>query len=151
MAGEVCVERVEERVLAAVRDTVPQASIGDVIRRGLGSVWPLIREQGVRFGHNIFVYRDVGGGLLEVTAGVEIFGPFEERGEVRRTATPAGDAITTAHFGDYAAMRPAYERLARWCHENGRTPSGTNWEIYGDPDEDPAKTRTDIYFLLLAR
>ena len=24
----------------------------------------------------------------------------------------------------------------------------TNWEVYGDPAEDPAQTRTDIYFLL---
>ncbi len=23
-----------------------------------------------------------------------------------------------------------------------------NWEVYGDPAEDPAQTRTDIYFLL---
>ncbi|HET9052147.1 MAG TPA: GyrI-like domain-containing protein [Candidatus Dormibacteraeota bacterium] len=148
MAEDVRLERVEARVLAALTDTVPEARIGEVIRRGLAAVWPLVREQGVRFGHNVFVYRDVGGGNLEVSIGVEVLGAFEERGEVRLTSTPSGEAITTAHFGDYSAMQPAYERLGRWCTENGRTPSGTSWEIYGDPEEDPAKTRTDITFLL---
>jgi hypothetical protein len=23
-----------------------------------------------------------------------------------------------------------------------------NWEVYGDPAEDPTQTRTDVYFLL---
>lgn len=109
----------------------------------------------MRFGHNVFVYHDVGGGLLEVIVGVEVLGPFEERGEVRLTSTPAGEAITTAHFGDYSAMQPAYEALGRWCADNGRERSGTSWEIYGDPAgdpaDDPARTRTDIYFLLAAR
>jgi hypothetical protein len=27
-------------------------------------------------------------------------------------------------------------------------PSGTNWEVYGDWDDDPARRRTDVYFLL---
>ena len=34
-------------------------------------------------------------------------------------------------------MRLAHGRLAR-----------VNWEVYGDWDDDPAKRRTDIYFLL---
>lgn len=31
---------------------------------------------------------------------------------------------------------------------NGRRPAGVSWEVYGDPAEAPAQTRTDIYFLL---
>ena len=38
--------------------------------------------------------------------------------------------------------------LAAYCASNGRRPAGVNWEVYGDPAEDPAQTRTDIYFLL---
>ena len=29
-----------------------------------------------------------------------------------------------------------------------REPAGVNWEVYGDWDDDPAKRRTDVYFLL---
>jgi effector-binding domain-containing protein len=55
---------------------------------------------------------------------------------------------TTAHFGDYAKMAPAYAALEQWWTRNGRRPAGVSWEVYGDWDDDPAKVRTDIYFLL---
>lgn len=38
--------------------------------------------------------------------------------------------------------------LEQWCARNGREPAGVNWEIYGDWEDDPAKRRTDVYFLL---
>jgi effector-binding domain-containing protein len=55
---------------------------------------------------------------------------------------------TTAHFGDYAQMAGAYAALEQWWTGNGRRPAGVSWEVYGDWDDDPAKVRTDIYFLL---
>ena len=54
----------------------------------------------------------------------------------------------TGHFGDYAQMAPAYAALEQWWTRNGRRPAGVSWEVYGDWDDDPAKVRTDIYFLL---
>ena len=44
--------------------------------------------------------------------------------------------------------RRGAEATEQWCSENGRRPAGVNWEVYGDWDDDPAKRRTDIYFLL---
>ena len=40
-------------------------------------------------------------------------------------------------------MAPVYQALEQWCASKGR-PAGVNWEVYGDPAEDPAQTRTDI-------
>ena len=57
---------------------------------------------------------------------------------------------TTAHYGEYSHMAGAYAALEQWCQDNGRRPAGVNWEVYGDWDDDPAKRRTDIYFLLEA-
>jgi len=45
-------------------------------------------------------------------------------------------------------VRSLDQALGQWCASNGRRPAGVNWEVYGDPAEDPARTRTDIYFLL---
>jgi effector-binding domain-containing protein len=56
---------------------------------------------------------------------------------------------TTAHFGEYSEMAPAYAALERWCEDNRRPPAGVNWEVYDDWDDDPVKRRTDICSLLL--
>jgi len=34
------------------------------------------------------------------------------------------------------------------CDENGRVRGGTRWEIYGHWDDDPAKRRTDVFYVL---
>jgi effector-binding domain-containing protein len=48
-------------------------------------------------------------------------------------------------------MAPVYQALEQWCASNGRRSAGVSWEVYGDPAEPPAQTRTDIYFLLEPR
>ena len=111
-------------------------------------VWPVLREQGVRTGHNVVIYRGGDGGTLTIDAGVEVFTDFTDRGEVRHICTPSGDMATTAHYGEYSDMAAAYGAIEEWCHDNGRWPAGVNWEVYGDWDDDPVKRRTDIYFLL---
>ncbi len=108
-------------------------------------VWPVLRGQHVRTGHNVVVYY---GGLEHIEAGVEVFGDFSDAGDVRHSQTPAGPAVTTAHWGEYSEMAGAYAALQRWCKENGRQQTGTSWEVYGDWAEDPQQRRTDIYLEL---
>ena len=62
--------------------------------------------------------------------------------------SPQGVAATAVHWGDYSAMAPTYTALRKWCADNGHHLAGPSWEVYGDWAEDPAKLRTDIYFLL---
>ena len=83
-------------------------------------VWPVLREQDVRTGHNVVVYWGADGGLITIDAGVEVFTDFSARGEVRRICTPSGDMATTAHYGEYSDMAPAYGAIERWCNDNGR-------------------------------
>jgi len=145
---EVRTERLGPRPLAAIRATAARARLGAEIIRLLDVVWPALREQGVRTGHNVVVYHGGDGATLEIEAGVETFSAFEERGEVRNSSTPAGEIATTAHFGEYSEMGGAYAALERWCRENGRPPGGVSWEVYGDWEDDPARRRTDVYVLL---
>ena len=145
---QVRTESAAPRTIAAVRAVTTPARVGTDIIRLLDLIWPLLREQGARTGHNVVIYRPGTGGDLVIDAGVEVPDGFTARGEVRPVDTPAGEAVTTAHYGDYAALSGAYGALEQWCAENGRRPAGTNWEVYGDWDDDPARRRTDVYFLL---
>jgi effector-binding domain-containing protein len=145
MAYDIRIEDAVPRPLAVARGASSRAQLGGTILKLLDAVWPVLRAQSVQTGQNVVVYL---GGLEHIEAGVEVFGDFVDVGEVRHSETPGGPVVTTAHWGEYADMAGAYEALERWCVENGRRPTGTNWEVYGDGADDPQQRRTDIYFLL---
>jgi len=63
-------------------------------------------------------------------------------------ATPSGTVATTVYMGPYDRMGPAHEAIHNWARENGRKFAGPSWEVYGHWNEDPAKLRTDIFYLL---
>lgn len=88
------------------------------------------------------------GGLDDIEIGVEVESPFEETDDVRRSRTPEGEAAAVTHWGDYAAMQPAYSALEHWFESSGRRSSGVSLEVYGHWAEDPSERRTDIYQLL---
>ncbi len=150
MAYDVRAERADPRPLAAIRATTTHQQLSTDIIRLLDKVWPVLREQQVRTGHNVVIYHGRSGQGLTVDVGVEALTDFDSRDEIRRTSTPSGDVATTAHYGEYSEMALAYAALEQWCRDNGRRPAGVNWEVYGDWDDDPAKRRTDVYFLLEA-
>jgi effector-binding domain-containing protein len=148
MGYQVHAEQAAPRVIAAIRAvTTPQQLSADIIRL-LDQVWPALRDQDVRTGHNVVVYHNDDAGGLNVEAGVEVFSGFSGYGEVQGVATPAGEVATTAHYGEYSALGDAYAALSGWCAANGRHLAGINWEVYGDWDDDPASRRTDVYALL---
>ena len=128
-----------------MRGTASRADLSRTILKLLDMVWPVLRSQHVQTGHNVVIYHD---GLTHIEAGVEVFGDFSDAGDVRHSQTPAGAAVTTAHWGEYSEMAGAYAALQRWCKENGRQPTGTSWEVYGDWTDDPQQRRTDIYLQL---
>ena len=148
MPYDVRTGRVDPRALAAVRATTTHPRLGADIVRLLDMVWPVLREQDVRTGHNVVVYYGGDGGTITIDAGVEVHTDFADRGEIRSVSTPSGGVAATAHHGEYSDMAGAYEALQQWCTDNGRRPAGVNWEIYGDWDDDPVKRRTDVFFLL---
>ncbi len=139
----------DPRPLAGIQADTTQPQLGTDIIRLLDEVWPVLREQGVRTGHNVVVYRGGAAGGLTIDAGVEVFTPFTAQGRVRATSTPSGEAAVAEYYGDYAGMAAAYAALDRWCADQERQAAGVNWEVYGDWAEDPAQLRTDVYMLLV--
>jgi effector-binding domain-containing protein len=146
VAYEVRVERVAPRRLAAIHASVSRQRLGGEIIALYDRVWPIVRRQGVVTGHNVVIYYAGDLDTMTVDVGVEAAG-YSASGDVNSVATPGGEVATTAHFGEYSDLVAAHEVLERWCAARGRRP-GLRWEVYGDWDEDPAKRRTDVYFLL---
>jgi effector-binding domain-containing protein len=136
------------RVLAAARATTTRQHLGTDIVRLLDMIWPALRAEGARTGHNVVVYYGGGADGLDIAAGVEVFSDFAGHGEIQRISTPSGEAAATTHFGEYSDLGGAYAALEQWCTSNGRRAAGVNWEVYGDWDDDPARRQTDVYFLL---
>jgi effector-binding domain-containing protein len=148
MAAVARLETVQPMLIAAVRrqTTFPQAS--GVFLAGLDVVWAFIRSRSLQFGHNVGIYRKLGGEAVDLTCGVQVTARFNDEGEVVCTHTPGGDWATATHVGDYARMGATYDAIAAWAAQNGYRLAGTNMEVYGDWNSDPAKVETKLHMLI---
>ena len=63
-----------------------------------------------------------------------------------------GRVATAVHMGPYQNLHFAHVAIRDWCAKHGHALAGPNWEIYGHWDEswnkDPARIRTDVFYLL---
>ena len=149
-AYEISVKEVPEQLLAAARRRTTFARISGEIGRLLEPVWALIKTERPdlrKGGHNVALYWDeTGDGSIEV--GVQVVKRFEATDAVVSSATPAGPVATTAHFGPYHQLGLASDAVRAWCQKNGYALAGPFWEVFGDWEDDPAKLRTDVFYLL---
>jgi effector-binding domain-containing protein len=149
MAYEVTIESVAEQLVAAARQRTTYAAISREIGALLDGPWAFLRAHpGLRTdGHNVAIYRNnANGGSIEV--GVQVLHPFEETALVVCSATPGGRVARAAHYGPYDQLGAAHDAVMAWCREHGHETTMPFWEIYGDWDDDPAKLRTDVLYLL---
>jgi effector-binding domain-containing protein len=146
MESDVRVIEVAAQRIAAVRRSATRPELGRTIIGGFDVLWPFLRAAQVRTGRNVVIYRE---GLAHIEIGVEVFGELAPAGPVFISATPAGEAVTATHFGDYADMDDAYQAIEQWRASAGRK-LGPSWEVYGHWEDDPVKRRTDVFFLLHA-
>jgi effector-binding domain-containing protein len=143
------VRQLESVPLAVVRRQASSSELSRLVPECCGLVWNEVRAQQAQAGRNVAVYWD---SSIRLEAGVELLGPFAERGEVVRSATPAGHVAGATHFGPYRGLGAFHEAIRRWCKANNHNLAGPNWEIYGhwqrDWNTDPSQIRTDIYYQL---
>ena len=147
----VSVQRGRPRTIAAVRARLPVRRVKDVFRDYLDQVYAAGRAGHVRLdGQNVFLYQPVADDPegADVAFGVGVHAPFVDVGNVQPVELPIGDAAAATHWGDYARLGAAHAAVKQWCRTNGHRLSGTRWEIYGHWTDDPAKLRTDVYYLL---
>ena len=127
--------------IQVVRGRTTKAMLSRDIRKLFDEFYAGFRGKG---GLNIVFYPGSGvAGEFEIGCGVQL----ESGGNA---VTPAGLVATTVYFGPYNQMGPAHETIHCWARESGHTLAGSSWEVYGHWSDDPAKLRTDIYYLVAA-
>jgi len=138
-----------EHLIAAARQRTTFKRISEEIGRLLEAPWALIsqRPELRTNGHNVATYWD-GKGEGSIEVGVQVVTRFEDTETVVCSSTPGGRAAMTTHFGEYSKLLPAHDAVRAWCKQNGHELAGPFWEVYGDWDDDPAKRRTDVFYLL---
>ena len=141
---------VAPRLVAGVRAEVPKGRVGQEFGRYLDQVYSAGRSGAVQLdGQNVFIYRGATGNTLKVDFCVGAKAPFAAVGTVVPLETPAGQVAMTTHVGDYARLGEAHTAILDWCRRGqGRTLAGPSWEVYGHWDPDPAKLRTEVFYLL---
>jgi effector-binding domain-containing protein len=155
MEHKVRLEQLGSRPLAVVRRRARSQELPKVVPDACGTVWGVVRAQQVPgAGRHVAVYWDCQDGQINLEVGVELDTPFAGYGEVIASATPAGLAATTTHYGPYGQLHEAHGAILSWCRSNGYTLAGPSWEIYGhwmdEWNSDPGKIRTDVFYLLIA-
>ena len=152
VAVSVQCQTVQPRKLAAVRREVAAGDVGSAWGPALNKVWDFIRSQPGLWtdGHNVFLYHHPSqpDAPIRCDFGVEVTRPFQTSGEVYATETPAGEAAVAIHRGPYDRLNDAYTAINQWMAQNHRESAGRSWEIYGDPQPDPAETETAVVHLL---
>lgn len=140
---------VAPRLVAGVRAQVAKGRVGQEFGRHLDQVYAAGRSGAVQLdGQNVFIYRGAAGDQLTVDFCVGAEAPFAAVGAVQPLETPRGVAAMTTHVGDYSRLAEANAAILDWCRAQGRTLAGPSWEVYGHWDPDPAKLRTEVYYLL---
>jgi effector-binding domain-containing protein len=140
----VTILKVEPRWIAAAKAPAKPGEISSTMLSLLGRGWDFIKKSGVKSdGQNVAIYRK---DFIE--AGPRVFEEFADSGDICCVASPSGLAAMTIHLGPYQLLGQAHSAVREWCKANGHALEGTNWEVYGHHEEDPAKRRTDVYYLL---
>lgn len=137
---------VEAVPTVATRASVRREEIPNAIRAGLDPIWKFIRTKPeLKFGFNVVVYLE---GPKRMEIGVQLPGEYEVPAGIIRTQSPAGLAARAVHWGSYAELGRTYDAIHAWMKANKLKPTGPFWELYGHWNDDPAKLRTDIYYLV---
>jgi effector-binding domain-containing protein len=148
MEYAVHVQRVEPQLTGVIRCRAKQSELAQVIPPACGEVWEFMRSSGLpRPGRHLALYLDC---EMNIEVGVEVFQSFAGNGRVVCSSTPAGLVATTAHLGPYNRLGEAHAAVHKWCAEQGHALAGPSWEVYGHWEDDPAKLRTDVFWLLKA-
>ncbi|HUO87858.1 MAG TPA: GyrI-like domain-containing protein [Rhizomicrobium sp.] len=152
---EFAVEHSPEQPLAAIVERIAMNEIGARAMVNLDRLQAFLkRHEDLRLpgGHNVFVYRGKDrpppDGRTAVDFAVQVSRTFAGADGIACTSTPAGRVATARHIGPYHLLARTHAAVQNWAHANGHRLAGTDWEIYGDWNDDPAKLETRVCYLL---
>lgn len=139
--------RFDSITLAVIRRQASPSELSRLVPECCGLVWSALRAQQAKGGRHVAIYWD---NSIRVDVGAELLSSFEEQGDVVRSATPAGAAVTATHYGPYGGLGAAHKAIREWCQANSHKLAGPNWEIYGhwqnEWNTNPSLIRTDVFY-----
>jgi effector-binding domain-containing protein len=139
----------EPQPIAVVRRQATLDQLKTVVPDACGVSWNLVKKLGLKGGRNIAVYLDCNiQGQINMEVGQEVDVSFASMGELFCSATPAGEVVTTAHWGAYSQLPDAHRALRQWVASHQRSLAGPNWELYGHWTDDVTQLRTDVFYPL---
>ena len=148
MTVAVTIVDVAPSLIAAVRRQTVYPDVPRELIAGLDVVWAIVRGKSLQHGHNVALYRPLGGNAVDVTCAVQVAAPFQPEGEVVCLDMPTGRAATATHVGPYNRLGETHRAVAEWALANGHRLAHVSWEVYDDPVDDPDQLRTGVYMLL---
>ncbi|MFL5096817.1 MAG: GyrI-like domain-containing protein [Xanthobacteraceae bacterium] len=147
--GECTIVTVERQLTAVVESKVPMAEIPQAERSARTKLDAAVRSLDVGpLGQTFTLWRPPTDGRLDMQPGIVVSRAFAPLREVVPSALPAGRTAHLLLTGPYDGIPGAWNRLFAWCAGERLTLAGTNWQIYGDENDDPAKLTTSMYALL---
>jgi effector-binding domain-containing protein len=139
-----------------VRREVPAAGLPDgipaVIMPMFDEVYGVLPRGGLG-GHNVVVYTP-GTDTWTIEVGVTVpDGAEVPPTPLTESQLPTGEVATVVHRGPYDGLARTHDGVQRWIGDHGRRWAGTDWEIYGDPDQDDmnAPVPVEVQYLLAPR
>lgn len=136
--------------LAAVRRAVPTAAVYDAV---VGApIWSLAEARQIPFQRRTVMlyhgprYRS-DNDVVTFDVGIIVSGPFEPDLQLQAVSTPAGEVAEATLVGHYEDLPGVHQAILLWCAANGRTATGTSWEI-ATWHEDPEQRVTKVQYLL---
>jgi effector-binding domain-containing protein len=147
--GECTIVTVQQQLTAVVKAKVPMAEIPQAERSARAKLDTAIRALDVEpLGPAFTLWRPPTEGRLDMEPGIVVSRAFVPHGDVVPSALPAGRAAHLLLTGPYDGIPGAWNRLFAWCAGERLTLAGTNWQVYGDENDDPARLTTSLYALL---
>ena len=133
-------------LLALTQAEVPRTQIPRRIREMFDVVYGWLREASVRqAGHNHALYDRCTPQALRLQVGFPVSGWFADTERVKCVQLAPGRAAHAVHIGSYADLHRTYAVLHAWCARHDLALTGTSWEVYGDPTEDPSSLATELF------
>jgi|SRR5437764_12381139 len=144
--GECTIVTVERQLTAVVESKVPMAEIPQAERSARTKLDAAVRSLDVgSLGQTFTLWRPPTDGRLDMQPGIVVSRAFAPLREVVPSALPAGRTAHLLLTGPYDGILGACNHLFAWCTGERLTLAGTNWQIYGDENDDPAKLTTSMY------
>lgn len=142
-----------ERTFMTKRATLGFDRLTPFFTQAYGEIYTAIQQAGIKpLGEPFAIYYNIDEVKMEtdLAAAVPVSGTAMVPAGFHPVTIPASRALRITYYGSYENMAPAYAALEKHIAEHGYKKQWMLEQYFSDPkvEKDPAKWRTDIYFIV---